>query len=97
MGKDLEYYKLMFVNKTALSLENIEDIQKAGQWLVGFSEESLRIEDKLRDLILQRDKKIQRYEQIFDDIINHKEIFGYTPTHTRCANIAKQALELYKD
>lgn len=34
MEKDIEYYESMFVNKSALSMENLEDIQKAGIELV---------------------------------------------------------------
>lgn len=34
MKKDLEYYRTMFTNKSALLHENIEDIQEAGNWLI---------------------------------------------------------------
>jgi hypothetical protein len=35
---DIEFYKLMFVNKGALSMETIEDIQKAGLELIKYIE-----------------------------------------------------------
>ena len=39
MEKDLEYFKVMFANKASLSLESIEDIQEAGNWLINLIEE----------------------------------------------------------
>jgi hypothetical protein len=35
---DIEYYKIMFLNKSALSMETIEDIQKAGIELIKYIE-----------------------------------------------------------
>jgi hypothetical protein len=49
------------------------------------------------DWLIEQAEKIKRYEACLDDIINHEEIFGYRPTHTRCVSIAKRTLELYKD
>lgn len=31
---DLDYCKVMFANRTAMSMEYIEDIQEAGNWLI---------------------------------------------------------------
>jgi hypothetical protein len=39
----------MFVNKAALSLESIEDIQKAGKWLIEQAEKVESLEKQIAD------------------------------------------------
>jgi hypothetical protein len=50
MEKDLEYYKTMFANKAALSMENIKDIQEAGKWLINQAEKVETLEKQIDDL-----------------------------------------------
>jgi hypothetical protein len=50
MEKDLEYFETMFANKTALSLESVEDIQAAGKRLI--------------ELIKEQQKELELFYQI---------------------------------
>lgn len=49
--------------------------------------------DSLFDEVKTQTEKAERYEKALSEIINHEEIFGYEPTHARCADIAMRALD----
>jgi hypothetical protein len=64
---------------------------------VEMTNEQFEMYQDLYHYAVELEEKVKTFEQIFGEIINHKEVFGYTPTSLRCIDLAKKALELYKE
>jgi hypothetical protein len=72
----LEHYKLMFVNKAVLSMEDVEDIQEAGNWLIKQAEKVEQLELEINDWRAEVQKWQKFYKKSEESHLETKELLN---------------------
>jgi hypothetical protein len=67
----LLYYKMMFANQAVLSMEDMKDIQEAGNWLIKKVEILQKLKENIIDTMRFAEKEMSMYDNDYVRGIYH--------------------------